>query len=81
MDLAQETASRVANSSPTAIRAGLQFVRESHGKGWEDAGGLARQARNDVFHSADFHEGIRAFQEKREPHWPSHPTQDLGGES
>ena len=78
---AREVAAGIAKFSPTAIRAGLGFVRAAHGKGWEDAGALARQARNEVFRSADFHEGIKAFQEKREPRWPSHPTQDLGVES
>ncbi len=68
---AREIAGAIAEASPTAIRAGLQFVREARGKGWEDAGALARQARNEVFRSADFQEGIRAFQEKRPPKWPA----------
>lgn len=83
-DLLEQThriASRIAGASPTAIKAGLGFVRESRGKDWEEAGDLARRIRNEVFRSADFHEGIRAFQEKREPRWPSHPAQDLGGKS
>jgi len=32
---------------------------------------LARRMRNEVFRSADFQEGIRAFQEKRPPRWSS----------
>lgn len=68
---AQEVAAAVAEGSPTAISAGLSFVRESRGKSWEAAGELAQQMRNEVFRSADFQEGIRAFQEKRAPRWPS----------
>jgi enoyl-CoA hydratase/carnithine racemase len=68
---AQEIAAAIAESSPTAIHAGLAFVRDARGKSWEEAGHLARQMRNEVFRTADFQEGIRAFQEKRPPHWPS----------
>lgn len=71
MQRAREIASAIAGSSPTAIQAGLAFVRDARGKSWEDAGDLARRIRNEVFRSADFQEGIRAFQEKRPPHWPS----------
>ena len=70
MQRAQEIAAAIAESSPTAIRAGLAFVRDARGKSWEEAGDLARQMRNEVFRSADFQEGIRAFQEKRPPRWP-----------
>jgi enoyl-CoA hydratase/carnithine racemase len=68
---AQEIAAAIAESSPTAIHAGLAFVRDARGKSWEEAGHLARQMRNEVFRTADFQEGIRAFQEKRSPRWPS----------
>ncbi|MGO4882702.1 MAG: enoyl-CoA hydratase/isomerase family protein [Bryobacteraceae bacterium] len=74
IDRANEIAAAIAVSSPTAIAAGLAFVRDARGKTWEEAGDLARQMRNEVFRSADFQEGIRAFQEKRPPRWPSAGT-------
>jgi enoyl-CoA hydratase/carnithine racemase len=67
MQRAQEIASAIAGSSPTAISAGLTFVRESAGKSLDVTGELARQMRSEVFRSADFKEGVRAFQEKRQP--------------
>jgi enoyl-CoA hydratase/carnithine racemase len=70
-ECAQEIARTVAEASPTAIRAGLAFLRDARGKSWQEAGDLARQMRNEVFRSADFQEGIHAFQEKRPPRWPS----------
>jgi enoyl-CoA hydratase/carnithine racemase len=69
IERAREIAGAIAEASPTAIRAGLAFVRDARGKSWEAAGDLARQIRNEVFRSADFQEGIRAFQEKRPPRW------------
>ena len=71
MERAQDIAGAIAEASPTAIRAGLAFVRDARGKSWEEAGDLARRMRNEVFRSADFQEGIRAFQERRPPRWPS----------
>jgi len=70
MERAREIASAIAEASPTAIHTGLAFVRDARGRSWEEAGELARQMRNQVFRSADFQEGIRAFQEKRPPRWP-----------
>ena len=63
MQRANEIAAAIAESSPTAIHTGLAFIRDARGKSWEAAGDLARQMRNEVFGSADFQEGIRAFQE------------------
>jgi enoyl-CoA hydratase/carnithine racemase len=81
MERARQIARAAAEASPTAIRSGLVFLREARGKTWEETGALARQMRNEVFRGADFEEGIRAFQEKRLPHWPSLTTQHLGGDS
>ena len=69
MQRAREIAGAIAEASPTAIHAGLAFVRDARGKSWEEAGDLARPMRNEVFRSADFQEGIRAFQEKRPPRY------------
>jgi enoyl-CoA hydratase/carnithine racemase len=76
---AEEIAAGIAESSPTAVRSGLAFVRDARGKNWEEAGELARRMRDEVFRSADFEEGIRAFLGKRQPAWPSLGTQHLGG--
>jgi len=68
---AAEVAAQIAAFSPTSIRSGLVFLREARGLNWEQAGQAARRVRNEVFASPDFHEGIRAFLEKRAPRWPS----------
>jgi enoyl-CoA hydratase/carnithine racemase len=73
---AAEVAAAIAESSPTAIRAGLAYVRQAGGKDAETAGEIARRIRGEVLGSRDFEEGLRAFREKRAPRWPS--LQNLG---
>jgi len=68
---AAEVASALAASSATAIQSGLDFVREVRGRDWETAGLMARHARDEVFASEDFQEGLQAFREKRAARWPS----------
>ncbi len=68
---ALEVAHGLAESSPTAIRSGLRFVREARGLDWTAAGAVARRVRDEVFASEDFHEGLQAFREKRAARWPS----------
>ncbi len=67
----REVVESLAAFSPTAIRTGLRFVQETRGVDWKTAGAIGQRARNEVFESADFQEGIRAFREKRPPKWPS----------
>jgi enoyl-CoA hydratase/carnithine racemase len=68
---AMEVAEAISRSSPTAIHSGLDFVQEVRGKDWDSAGLIARRVREEIFQSADFQEGLRAFREKRQPNWPS----------
>jgi enoyl-CoA hydratase/carnithine racemase len=68
---AMQVAQSIAGYSPTAIHNGMSFVEEVRGMGWEDAGRVARRIRDWVFTTEDFREGVRAFQEKRPPRWPS----------
>lgn len=66
-----EIAHEISCYSPSAIRSGLGFVQEVRGKDWSVAGLIARRVREELFQTEDFHEGIRAFLEKRKPKWPS----------
>ena len=68
---AREIARGLARSSPTAIQTGLAFVQQVRGLSGQTTGEIARLVRGDIFNSADFAEGIRAFLEKRAPEWPS----------
>jgi len=68
---ATEVAAQVAGYSPSSIRAGMRFGQQLRGQDWRAAAELARRVRGEVFESADFQEGVRAFLEKRPPKWPS----------
>ena len=69
--VAAEIAATLAERSPSAIRCGLQFAANAHGRREVDATALARRFRAELFRGPDLVEGIRAFFEKREPRWPS----------
>jgi enoyl-CoA hydratase/carnithine racemase len=69
MGRAGEIASAAAAASPMAMRTGLRFVAETRGLDSEKSGQTARRFREELFQTADFAEGIRAFREKRPPKW------------
>ena len=69
LHLANAMAVALSKWSPSAVRSGLGFVRETRGQDWWTAGEIARQMREQLFRTQDFQEAIQAFREKRSPHW------------
>jgi enoyl-CoA hydratase/carnithine racemase len=72
-DRAEAVARDVSRASPDAIRFGFAYVHETLGKSWDEAGSVAAKLRESCVSSSDFQEGVAAFHEHREPHWPSMP--------
>lgn len=69
-DRALAIALHASESSPEAIRIGMQFVSKARELPEEQAIQLALREREKVFSSAAFAEGVAAFREKRKPVWP-----------
>jgi enoyl-CoA hydratase/carnithine racemase len=70
-DRSQAAAQAIANASPLAISVGMRYVRESHGKSWDEAGQIGAKLRAQLITSEDFKEGRLAFKQRRDPVWPS----------
>jgi enoyl-CoA hydratase/carnithine racemase len=66
-DRATAIAMHLGQSSPEAMRLGLEFVRRTRGVGSVEAAPIALEMRKGAFASADFKEGVAAFREKRKP--------------
>ncbi len=73
LDHSKVLARDLAKSSPHAISAGLQYVKEARGKSWIESGEIAQRLRTEILTGLDFKEGYEAFKHKREPRWPSIP--------
>ncbi len=65
LEAARALAAAVAEHSPTAVEAGLDFVNRSRGQSLAETVRLAREARDWVFASSDFHDRVAAFLEKK----------------
>jgi enoyl-CoA hydratase/carnithine racemase len=72
-DRAGAIARDIAKASPEAVRLGLAYVHGSRDKSWDEAGKLAATLREACTAGGDFKEGVAAFHQHREPHWPSMP--------
>lgn len=70
---ARNMARRLAKGSPQALALGMQYVVEADGSSRQQQGELAAALRVKLVESEDFEEGVAAFKQKRDPHWPSMP--------
>ncbi len=68
---ARSVAETISGYSPLAISIGLDYVHRVRGRDWDHAGRIGRELRNKLLTGADYHEGVAAFLEKRNPNWPS----------
>ena len=70
-DRAMQLAIGLADASPLAIHAGLDFAQRLKGMNDRQAGDLATGLQSEAATSPDFLEGMQALQERRRPVWPS----------
>lgn len=80
-DRAEAVARDISRASPEAVRLGIAYVHGSRGESWEEAGKVAAALREACAAGPDFTEGVAAFHEQREPHWPSMPSGTYVGTS
>jgi methylglutaconyl-CoA hydratase len=68
-DRANEIATALQRNSPQSLRATKRLLRAQHAEGLDRALKLAMEANAASRETADFHEGVTAFIEKRKPVW------------
>jgi enoyl-CoA hydratase/carnithine racemase len=68
---AEQIAAGIAEFSPVALGAGLDYVHHIRIRNWDQAGKIGQVTRERLMASPDFEEGVHAYWEKRKPHWPS----------
>lgn len=66
---AVELAERITRNAPLAVRESLQVARQAHDLAEPELQALGTQGLARMAASQDLQEGLRAFIEKRSPHW------------
>jgi enoyl-CoA hydratase/carnithine racemase len=61
----------LASLGPTAMRLGKQLLASTENTSFQEATFLAQAIRGAFLNTADFHEGVQAFLEKRPPNFRS----------
>jgi enoyl-CoA hydratase/carnithine racemase len=80
-DRATAVAQSLANASAEGIARGLDFAYRARGLSLTEGGRLAAEMRALSFASADFAEGLAAFESRRAPVWPSLAASGRDGEA
>jgi 1,4-dihydroxy-2-naphthoyl-CoA synthase len=63
---------RMLDKSPAAIRRGLYTMKKIEAMAFEESMSFTESQIALFTLTADAKEGQKAFQEKRQPHWPGH---------
>jgi methylglutaconyl-CoA hydratase len=79
MGEAKALAQRLLRNSPAAMKATKRLLCHFSDRHLRDDIDAAIRASVDARSNADFHEGVSAFLEKREPQWPSAHTKESVG--
>lgn len=69
LDEAMALATRIADNPPLAAAAIKRGVRKALDPDWQDLGRWVSETLRDLFATEDHREGVRAFLEKRDPHY------------
>ncbi|MBI4199795.1 MAG: enoyl-CoA hydratase/isomerase family protein [Chloroflexi bacterium] len=66
---AQELATTIGKNAPLALQGAVEIMWRSQNLGLDDSVRVADQVLRWIYQTEDFHEGPRAFSEKRLPQW------------
>lgn len=69
LDTARAVAARIAGNPPLAVRKLKAGLRRALDPDWRDLGVWVSESLTELFATEDHREGVRAFIEKREPHY------------
>jgi len=69
LSAAMTLAATIADNPPLAAAAIKRGVRKALDPDWQELGGWVSETLRDLFTTEDHREGVKAFLEKREPHY------------